>query len=94
MGRDPERPKPRSLGRDVFNEAPKGKGSGAVRKILTSTTAPEDGPAQPIEVNCCLTPYEISHLDGLRAELKRQGREFTRDELIRLAIVLLSLGDV
>lgn len=93
MGKDADKAK-RSLGRDVFDKAPKGKGSGAVRKILTSVPAAGGATARQIEVGVKLTPSNIKHLDNLRAELKRQGRgDFTRDELIRVAIALLSIGD-
>jgi hypothetical protein len=85
--------KKRSLGRDAFSGSNKTE-SGAVRKMIEDTG--QNGPrkAKQIKVSVMLTPSNLKHLDELIAELEKTGKgEFTRDQLIRVAITLLSLGD-
>lgn len=85
--------KKRSLGRDVFSGTDKTK-SQAVRKMLENNVHKEPPDAKKIEVAVELTPSNIKHLDTLMAELEKSGKgRFTRSELIRVAITLLSVGD-
>jgi hypothetical protein len=87
--------KKRSLGRDVFGKSPQGEKSKALKKMLEAT-GDRGGPkgTKEVEVRVKLTPSNIKHLDTLVAELERQGKgRFTRSELIRVAIALLSAGD-
>jgi Arc/MetJ-type ribon-helix-helix transcriptional regulator len=41
-----------------------------------------------------LTPSSLKHLDQVKERLRRRGREVSRDELIRIAITLLTEEDV
>ena len=85
--------KKRSLGRDVFQKAPAGDKSDAVRKMLEK---PARGPARAreVEVRIKLTPSNIKHLDAIRAELQKGGKgKYSRSEMIRVAIALLSAND-
>ena len=85
--------KKRSLGRDVFGDANKTK-SEAVRKMLENDVRKEPLDAKQIDVKVRLTPSNIKHLDALVAELEKVGKgRFSRNELIRVAITLLSVGD-
>jgi Arc/MetJ-type ribon-helix-helix transcriptional regulator len=47
-----------------------------------------------IEVGVRLTPSSLKHLDQVREQLRRRGRDVSRDELIRIAITLLTEEDV
>ena len=85
----------KSLGNDVFKKgATKGKKSDAIEKLIKGR-GPADGPnAKHVEVKIKLTPHNIKHLDAVRASLEREGKgQFSRSELIRVAISLLSPGD-
>jgi hypothetical protein len=84
----------RSLGRDVFSGTPDEKRSETVKKILERRVQSEPPGAKQVDVTVKLTPSNIKHLDALATELERAGKgQFTRDELIRVAITLLSVGD-
>lgn len=86
--------KKRSLGRDVFGKAPEGEKSKALKNMLEATGARAPKGAKEVEVRVKLTPSNIKQLDTLVTELERQGKgRFTRSELIRVAIALLSAGD-
>lgn len=85
--------KKRSLGRDVFGDSKKTK-SGAVRKMLENDAPKEPLDAKQIDVAVRLTPANLKHLDALVTELEKAGKgRFSRNELIRVAITLLSVGD-
>ncbi len=85
--------KKRSLGRDVFGDAKKTK-SEAVRKMLENNVPKEPIDAKQIDVKVRLTPSNLKHLDALVTELEKAGKgRFSRNELIRVAITLLSVGD-
>ena len=85
--------KKRSLGRDAFDRAKEGTTSQAVRKMLEKTARPSPQ-AKQIEVSINLTPSNIKHLDALIEELEKTGKgRFSRNDLIRVAITLLSAGD-
>jgi len=85
--------KKRSLGRDVFGERGRTE-SEAVRKMLENDVPKGAPDAKQIDVTVQLTPSNIKHLDRLVAELEKAGKgRFSRNELIRVAITLLSVGD-
>jgi hypothetical protein len=50
--------------------------------------------ARQVEVRVRLTPAAMKHLDAVRERLAARGRKISRDELIRIAITLLSAEDV
>lgn len=85
--------KKRSLGRDPFeDDAP--SPSGTVEKLIKARPAgsPE---AREVAVNVRLTPANIKHLDAIRRGLAAAGKgEYSRNDLIRIAIALLSADDV
>lgn len=84
----------KSLGNDVFGKGAKRDTSDAIKKLIKGK-GPADGPsAKHVEVKIKLTPHNIKHLDAVRIALERDGKgEFSRSELIRVAISLLSPGD-
>ena len=83
-----------SLGRDVFSDKPGQTKSDAVRKMLRDPAGPGAAKARHVEVMVKLTPSDIKHLDVLAKQLQETGKgKFTRSELIRVAIALLSAGD-
>lgn len=84
----------RSLGRDVFESTPDESQSGTIKKILEGKRFRDQPAAKEVEVRVKLTPSAIKHLDTIRAQLEKAGKgRFSRDELIRVAITLLSTGD-
>jgi len=86
--------KKRSLGRDPFEDDDVSSPSGTVGKLITGRPAgtPE---AREVTVNVRLTPANIKHLDGVRRSLAAAGKgEYSRNDLIRIAIALLSADDV
>lgn len=86
--------KKRSLGRDVFSDGNDKTSSQAIRKMLAKTTGKAQPDAKQIEMTVTLTPSNIKHLEALIAELERTGKgRFSRNDLIRVAITLLSAGD-
>lgn len=82
----------RSLGRDVFGKATEAKKSDAIKKLIEG---PGNSPSEKhVEVRIKLTPSNIKQLDAVRATLEKEGKgRFSRSELIRVAISLLSPGD-
>jgi hypothetical protein len=88
----PDRKK-KSLGRDPFEDANDASESNTVARLIRgkSPLAPD---AKEVEVRLRLTPSALKHLDAVRARLAARGREVTRDELVRIAITLLSPDDV
>jgi hypothetical protein len=84
----------RSLGRDVFGEKTEADKSKVLKKLLQGSGRKEGAGAREVEVRVKLTPSNIKHLDTLRAELETAGKgRFTRNDLIRIAITLLTAGD-
>ncbi|UCG53493.1 MAG: hypothetical protein JSW58_08045 [Candidatus Latescibacterota bacterium] len=84
----------RSLGRDVFDKTSERKESGALKKILEGKRFKETAAAKEVEVQIKLTPSNIKQLDAIRAQLEKNGKgRFTRNDLIRVAITLLSAED-
>ena len=81
------------MGRDPFAGDAPARESDTVGRLIRgkSPLTPE---AKEVEVTVRLTPAAIKHLDAVRARLAERGHEVSRDELIRIAITLLTPGDV
>lgn len=88
----PDRRK-RSLGRDPFEDANENRASRTVERLIRGKVRLA-GDAKEIRVDVRLTPSSLKHLDKVREHLKARGREVSRDELIRIAITLLTEDDV
>ncbi len=86
--------KKRSLGRDAFERPADKAGAGTLEKILAGRRAPGHVAAKEIEVRIKLTPSNLKQLDAIRARLESEGKgRFSRNDLIRVAIALLSAED-
>ncbi len=86
--------KKKSLGRDPFDDRNKEQGSRTVRRLIKGKALARPG-AKEVVVSVRLTPSSIKHLDKIRAELEKRGRtDMNRDDLIRIAITLLSAQDI
>jgi hypothetical protein len=83
----------KSLGRDPFEDSKESRETETVRKLIRgkSPLAPD---ARQLEVMVKLTPANLKHVDQIAARLAARGRKISRDELIRIAITLLSAEDV
>ena len=83
----------RSLGRDAFEDSKESRDTDTVKRLIRgkSPLAPD---AREVEVVVKLTPATLKHLDQLVALLQARGRRISRDELIRIAVTLLSVDDV
>ena len=81
------------MGRDPFEDKKNERESETVSRLIRgkSPLAPD---AREVEVRVKLTPATMKHLDAVRERLAARGREVSRDELIRIAITLLSAEDV
>ena len=88
----PDRRK-RSLGRDPFEDAKESGDSRTVERLIRGKVRLA-GEAKAIQVGVSLTPSSLKHLDKVRDKLKARGRTVSRDELIRIAITLLTEDDV
>lgn len=87
--------KKKSLGRDAFDDAHQQQTSGSVTKLIKGKALKKTPEAKEVLVNVKLTPANIKHLDEIRARLAEQGKgNYTRNDLIRIAITLLSEEDV
>lgn len=85
--------KKRSLGRDPF-ERKESRQSRTVERLIRARPSPS-GAAREVEVTVKLTPANLKQLDRIREQLSERGRpEITRDDLIRIAITLLSADDI
>lgn len=83
----------KTLGRDVF-VGRSDKESGTIGKILQGRRYHEDARIKEIEVRVKLTPSNLKHLDALKTSLESKGKgRFSRNDLIRVAIALLSADD-
>ena len=87
--------KKKSLGRDAFDDANQQQTTGSVGKLIKGK-APNSGPEpREVLVNVKLTPSNIKHIDAIRSRLAEQGKgSYTRNDLIRIAITLLTEEDV
>ncbi len=84
----------KSLGRDPFADDRDGVASGAVKRLIQGKAGGRSA-AREVSVTVKLTPANLKHLDAVREKLAARGREgMTRDELIRVAITLLSPDDI
>ncbi len=88
----PDRRK-KPLGRDAFADAKEERESRTVERLIRGKVQ-LTGDVKAIEVAVRLTPSSLKHLDKVRERLKARGREVSRDELIRIAITLLTEDDV
>ncbi len=88
----PERRK-RSIGRDPFEDANEARASRTVERLIKGKVRLE-GDTKEIAIAVRLTPSSLKHLDKVRERLKARGRDVSRDELIRIAITLLTEDDV
>jgi hypothetical protein len=81
------------MGKDPFDDEKGARESNTVSKLIRgpSPLAPD---ARAVEVTVRLTPASMKHLDAVRARLAGRGRDVSRDELIRIAITLLTAEDV
>ena len=83
-----------SLGRDVFGGDKHETRSQVVKRMLENNALRGPAGTKEIPVTVKLTPSNLKHLDVLRSALHKEGKgKFTRNELIRIAITLLSVGD-
>lgn len=86
--------KRKSLGRNIFEIAPAGEKSQAVQRLITGRSAEPSDEEASIDVQISLSPSDLEHLDTLSAKLKEVGKgSFSRDELVRISIALLSFSD-
>ncbi len=88
----PDRRK-RSIGRDPFEDANENRPSRTVERLIRGKVRMTSD-VKEIEVGVRLTPSSLKHLDKVRERLKARGRDVSRDELIRIAITLLTEDDV
>jgi hypothetical protein len=88
--------KKKSLGRDPFDDRKQQLRSGSVERLIKGKGLPGGaGGAREVPVNVKLTPANLKHLDTIRAKLAEQGKgSYTRSDLIRIAIALLSVEDI
>ena len=83
----------RSLGRDPFEDAKESRESDTVKKLIRGKSPLQPDPRE-VAVTVRLTPATLKHIDQVCERLKARGRNISRDELIRIAITLLSPDDV
>ena len=87
--------KKKSLGRDPFNDDNQQPKSNSVGKLIKGKGLKNSPEAKEVLVNVKLTPSNIKHIDAVRARLAESGKgKYTRSDLIRIAITLLSEDDV
>ena len=86
--------KKKSLGRDPFADSGDDQESRTVRRLIKGRTLAKPG-AKEVVVSVKLTPSSIKHLDKVMEALEKRGRKgMRRDDLIRIAITLLSADDI
>jgi hypothetical protein len=87
--------KKKSLGRDAFDDANQQQAPGSVGKLIKGKSPISAPEAREVLVNVKLTPSNIKHIDAIRRRLSEQGKgSYTRNDLIRIAITLLTSDDV
>ena len=87
--------KKKSLGRDPFDDKKQRLSSNSVEKLIKGKGLTGGPDAREVLVNVKLTPSNIKHIDLVRARLAESGKgKYTRSDLIRIAITLLSEDDV
>ncbi|HEX6790515.1 MAG TPA: hypothetical protein VF247_04315 [Candidatus Krumholzibacteria bacterium] len=82
----------KKMGRDPFEDRNERESDTVSRLIRGRSPLAPDAREVPVTVK--LTPATMKHLDAIHARLAARGREISRDELIRIAITLLSAEDV
>ncbi len=85
--------KKKRVGRDPFDDKVDTRASDTVARLIRGRS-PLSPDAREVPVTVNLTPATLKHLDALHRRLAERGREISRDELIRIAITLLSAEDV
>ena len=86
--------KKKSLGRNPFDDQNEEQDSRTVRRLIKGKALTKPG-AKEVVVSVRLTPASIKHLDKIRAALEKRGHtKMSRDDLIRIAITLLSAEDI
>lgn len=87
--------KRKSLGRDPFEGDDDEQRSKSVEKLIKGrargAAAPEP---REVSVTVKLTPSNIKHLDSVRRTLEARGKSLSRNDLIRIAISLLTPDEV
>lgn len=87
--------KKKSLGRDPFEDTKQDQSSGSVGKLIKGKGLQSAPEAREVLVSVRLTPSNLKHLDAVRMQLVERGKgDLTRDDLIRIAITLLSAEDI
>ena len=87
--------KKKSLGRDPFEDMNDGAPSKSVEKLIKRKSPRGTPEAKEVTVNIKLTPSNIKHLDDIRAKLAARNKgKMSRNDLIRIAITLLSADDI
>lgn len=87
--------KRKSLGRDAFEDVKQKPTSKSVEKLIKGKGLKSGPEAKEVQVRVSLTPSNIKHLDSIRAQLAGQGKgNMSRNDLIRIAITLLSADDI
>jgi hypothetical protein len=85
--------KKKSLGRDPFDDEKEIPRSSSVKKLIKGR-ANQPSPKE-VSLQVKLTPANLKHLDTVQSRLASKGRtDISRDELIRIAITLLTVDDV
>ncbi|MFH1754277.1 MAG: hypothetical protein ABIA59_01110 [Candidatus Latescibacterota bacterium] len=83
-----------SLGRDAFEDKNEAPSSNSLKNLIKGSGLRGSAEAKAVAVQVKLTPSNLKHLDNLTAELERQGKgSYSRDQLIRVAIALLTPAD-
>ena len=87
--------KKKSLGRDPFDDKNQQPASKSVEKLIKGKGLAGGPGTREVPVTVKLTPSNLKQLDSIRAKLVEQGKgNYTRDDLIRIAITLLSVEDI
>lgn len=87
--------KKKSLGRDPFEDNNRKQISNSVGKLIKGKGLAAEPEARGVPVSVSLTPSNLKQLDAIRAKLAEQGKgKYSRNDLIRIAISLLSVEDI
>ena len=87
--------KKKSLGRDPFDDGNQQPSSNSVEKLIKGKGIAGGRGVKEVPVNVRLTPSNLKQLDAIRTKLAEQGKgNYSRDDLIRIAITLLSVEDI
>lgn len=86
--------KKKSLGRDAFEGLVDKEESQALKQLISGKGLNAYTETKEIEVIARLTPANMRQIDDLQRKLAETGKgHFSRDQLIRIAITLLSFED-